>query len=266
MKSKITLAFQKCKNENRPALITYIVGGDGGKKKSLEILKTLAKEADLCEIGFSFSTPIADGGEIQNCHHRTLKNGIRIKDIFDIVKKYNKIKDSKPIILMGYYQTIFHYGENKFIKKCKEVGVSGLIVVDLPFPENLPFAKKCKSNSICFLQLISPTTSTQRAKKIIQNSDEMNYLISMLSTTGGKLKVLPKKILENYIKIKKINPAKKLVIGFGITAKTIGSFKSSDGVVLGSPICKEITKSLELRQNPVTNLSKMVFNLKRKII
>ena len=109
MKSKIISAFQKCKNENRPALITYIVGGDGGKKKSLEILRTLAEEADLLEIGYSFSTPIADGGEIQNCHHRTLKNGIRIKDIFDIVRKYNKIKGSKPIILMGYYQTIFHY-------------------------------------------------------------------------------------------------------------------------------------------------------------
>jgi len=266
MKSKIALAFQKCEKENRPALITYFVGGDGGKKKSLNILNALSKEADLCEIGFSFSTPIADGGEIQNCHHRTLTSGIRIKDIFDIVKKYNKDKDSKPIILMGYYQTIFHYRENKFLKKCKEVGVSGLIVVDLPFPENLPFAKKCKTNSICFLQLISPTTSIQRAKKIIQSSDELNYLVSMLSTTGGKLKVLPKKILENYNKIKKINPIKKLVIGFGITGKTIRSFKNSDGVVLGSTICKEITRSLKLRQNPVTNLSRMVRDLKKKIL
>ncbi len=266
MKSKIDLAFQKCENENRPALITYFVGGDGGKKRSLNILNTLSKEADICEIGLSFSTPVADGGEIQNCHYRTLKSGIRIKDIFDIVKKYNQNINSKPIILMGYYQTIFHYGENKFIKKCKEIGVSGLIVVDLPFPENLPFANKCKSNSICFVQLISPTTSKQRSVKIIKNSHEMNYLISMLSTTGGKLKVLPKKILENYNKIKKINPSKKLVIGFGITQETIGSFKNSDGIVVGTPICKEITKSLNKKQSVVKNLTKMVYSLKQKIV
>jgi tryptophan synthase alpha chain len=87
----------------------------------------------------------------------------------------------------------------------------------------------------------------------------------MLSTTGGKLKVSPKKIIENYKKIKKINPKKNLVIGFGITTKTIASLKNTDGLVVGSQLCKEITRSLKLRQNPVTNLSRMVHNLKREI-
>ena len=88
----------------------------------------------------------------------------------------------------------------------------------------------------------------------------------MLSTTGGKLKVSPKKILENYRKIKKINKNKNCVIGFGITNKTIKSFKNSDGVVVGSEICKEITRSLKDRQNPVTNVSKIVSRLKYKIL
>ena len=88
----------------------------------------------------------------------------------------------------------------------------------------------------------------------------------MLSTTGGKLKVPPKKILKNYKQIKKINPKKNLVIGFGITIKTIASLRNADGLVVGSQLCKEITRSLKLRQNPVTNLSRMVHNLKRKII
>ena len=87
----------------------------------------------------------------------------------------------------------------------------------------------------------------------------------MLSTTGGKLKVSPKKILTSYNTIKKINSKKKLVIGFGITTKTISSLKKADGLVVGSQLCKEITRSLQIRQNPVTNLSRMVFNLKRKI-
>ena len=93
----------------------------------------------------------------------------------------------------------------------------------------------------------------------------MNYFISMLSTTGGKLKVSPKKILQNYNKIKKINPKKNTVIGFGITEKTISKLKSADGLVVGSAICKEITRSLRSRQNAVTNVSKLVEKLKNKI-
>ena len=93
----------------------------------------------------------------------------------------------------------------------------------------------------------------------------MNYFISMLSTTGGKLKVSTKKILKNYNKIKKINPKKDIVIGFGITEKTIRNLKSADGLVVGSAICKEITRSLNNRQNPVTNVNRIVMNLKNKI-
>ena len=103
-------------------------------------------------------------------------------------------------------------------------------------------------------------------KKIIKDSHDMIYYISMLSTTGGKLKVPPKKILENYIKIKKIDKNKNCVIGFGITNKSIKSFKNSDGVVVGSEICKEITRSLSNRQNTVTNVSKLVNRLRKKIL
>ena len=88
----------------------------------------------------------------------------------------------------------------------------------------------------------------------------------MLSTTGGKLKVSPRRILENYKKIKRINYKKNLVIGFGITEKTIKSLKSADGLVVGSLLCKTITNSLKMRQNPVTKLDKVVYNLKKKII
>ena len=139
-----------------------------------------------------------------------------------------------------------------------------MIVVDLPYPENKDFAKKCKKKNISFIQLVSPTTSLNRMKKIIKDSHDMVYYISMLSTTGGKLKVSPKKILERYNKIKKLNKNKNIVIGFGITEKTIAS-KSSDGCVVGSEICKKITNSIKNKQNPVTNVSNMVKNLRKKI-
>ena len=205
MNSSINLVFKKCEKERRPALLTYTVAGDNTKKKSLEILNSISNYADICEIGFPHNTPIADGGQIQTASYRAIKNGIKMKDVFQIVEKFKKTKNSKPIILMGYYNMIYQYGQNKFLKKCKQVGVNGLIVVDLPWPDNLVFAKKCKINSIIFIQLLSPTTSKKRMKQIISDSHDMIYYISMLSTTGGKLKVSPKKILENYKAIKKIN-------------------------------------------------------------
>ena len=266
MKSKISLAFKKCKKEKRPALITYTVAGDNTKNNSLKILKTISKHADLLELGFPHNTPIADGGQIQESSHRALKNGIKLKDVFTIVKKFKKLNLNKPIILMGYFNLIYQFGENNFLKSCKTSGVDGLIIVDLPYPENKIFANKCKKKSINFIQLLSPTTSKARMKKIIKDSHDMIYYISMLSTTGGKLKVSPKKILDNYNKIKRINPKKNLVIGFGITDKTISSLKAANGLVVGSMLCKTITNSLKMRQNPVTMLDKVVYNLKRKII
>ena len=266
MKSKIKLAFENCKSENRPALITYTVASDPNKKKSLQIINSIAKHADIIELGFPHSTPVGDGGQIQTSSNRAIKNGFKMRDAFQIINKFKKIYEDKPVILMGYYNMIYRYGENNFLKDCKKVGVSGIICVDLPWPENKIFAKKCKKKSINFIQLLAPTTSKDRMKKIIRDSHDMIYYISMLSTTGGKLKVSPRKIIENYKKIKKLINNKNLVIGFGITNKTVSSLKTADGLVVGSQLCKTISDSIKKRQNPVTKLDKLVYSLKNKIL
>ena len=266
MKSEIQITFENCKKEKRPALITYTVASDPNKKKCLQILKSILHHVDIIELGFPHSTPIGDGGQIQTSSNRAIKNGFKMKDAFQIVKSFRKIEKLKPIILMGYYNMIFRYGENNFLKDCKKVGVDGIICVDLPWPENKNFAKKCKKKSINFIQLLSPTTTKNRMKKIVKDSHDMMYYISMLSTTGGKLKVSSKKILENYKKIKKFTKNKNLVIGFGITNKTISSLKLADGLVVGSQLCKTITNSIKKSQNPVTKLDKLVYNLKNKIL
>ena len=265
MKSKIDLTFQRCKKEKRPALITYTVAGDNNKNNSLKILNSISKHADILELGFPHNTPIADGGQIQGSSYRALKNGIKLKDVFEIVKKFKKSNPDKPLILMGYFNIIYQTGENEFLRKCKSSGVDGLIIVDLPYPENKFFAKKCQKKSINFIQLLSPTTSNDRMKKIIKDSHNMIYYISMLSTTGGKLKVSPKNILKNYNKIKNINQKKNIVIGFGITNKTIALLKKADGLVIGSQLCKTITNSLKKRLNAAKVLDKMVYNLKKQI-
>ena len=123
------------------------------KRSHLEILKSISNYADICELGFPHNTPIADGGQIQTSAYRAIKNGIKINDVFSIAKDFKKSKKTKPIILMGYYNMIFQYNENKFLDKCKNVKVDGLIVVDLPYPENKKFAAKCKKRGINFIQL-----------------------------------------------------------------------------------------------------------------
>ncbi len=266
LKSLIHQSFKNAKKENRPVLVTYTVAGDNTKKKSLEILKSISKYADICELGFPHNTPIADGGQIQTSSYRAIRNGIKINDVFTIAHKFKKEEKNKPIILMGYYNMIYQFNEDKFILKCKKSKVDGLIVVDLPYPENKVFALKCKKKGINFIQLISPTTSRPRLKKIINDSHDMVYYISMLSTTGGKLKVSPKKIISEYQKIKSLKKSKNIVIGFGITHSSIGFLKKADGLVVGSAICKEITNSIKKRQNPVINVTNVVRKLKNKII
>ena len=265
MPNLIDLAFKNAKKERRPALLTYTVAGDNSKKNSLEILKSISQYADILELGVPHNALVADGSQIQTSAYRAIKNGIKLKNIFQIVKNFKRNKNQKPIILMGYYNMVYQFGENNFLKVCKKVGVDGLILVDLPWPENKKFSNKCKKKSIYFIQLLSPTTTKKRLKKIIKDSHPMNYFISMLSTTGGKLKVSAKEILSNYNKIKKIDPKKNVVIGFGITEKTIKSLKKADGLVVGSAICREITNSIKKRQNLVTNVTNVVKRLKNKI-
>ena len=263
--SPIGLAFKKTKREKRPALITFTVAGDNNKKNSLKILNSTAKNAYILELSFLHNCRIADGGQIQNSTYRSLSNGTTLKDTFQIAKKFKNSNPNKPLILMGYYNLIYQNSENNFLKKCKSSKVDGLIVVDLPYPENKTFASKCKKKKINFIQLISPTTSSKRLKQIIRDSHDMIYYISMLSTTGGKLKVSAKDILKEYTKIKKYNKSKNVVIGFGITEKTIKPLKKADGLVVGSAICKEITNSIKKRQNTVTNVTNVVKRLKNKI-
>ena len=124
MKSEITLAFEKCKKEKRPALITYTVAGDNTKNNSLKILNTISKHADILELGFPHNTHIADGGQIQGSAHRALKNGITLKDVFQIVKKFKKTNSGKPLILMGYFNLIYQRGENNFLKNCNYIMVT----------------------------------------------------------------------------------------------------------------------------------------------
>ena len=114
---KICIAFKNCKGK-RTALITYTVAGDNTKSNSLKILNAISKHADILELGFPHNTPIADGGQIQG-NHRALRSGIKLNDVFNIVKKFKVYNPNKPLIMMGYFNLIYQSGENKFLKTAK---------------------------------------------------------------------------------------------------------------------------------------------------
>ena len=166
MLNPISVAFKKAKAENRPALLTYTVAGDSSKKQSLDILKSISKNADILEVGVPHNTPVADGSQIQTSAYRAIKKGIKINDIFKIVRDFKKFDKNKPIILMGYYNMIFQYGDNNFLNKCKTSGVNGLIVVDLPWPENKDFAKKCKKNQFILFNFYHLQQRVKDLKKL----------------------------------------------------------------------------------------------------
>ena len=168
----------------------------------MKILKSISQNIDLCEIGFPHSTPIGDGGKIQTSSYRSIKNGFKMKDAFQIVKNYKKIKNSKPVILMGYYNMIYQYGENRFLKNVKILELMELFVL-IYLGQKIEVLQK-NAKKICKLCATFISNYIQRKdEKIIKDSHEMCYYISMLSTTGGKLKVSPRVIFKKLRKNKK---------------------------------------------------------------
>ena len=258
-------SFNNANNEDRPALLTYTVAGDPSKEISLEIFKTIANSGvDIIEVGLGHSANVGDGPAIQDCTYRALSNGIKNDDVFDVINSF-KSEFETDIIIMTYTNKIMRYGEDNFIKKCVDSNVSGLIVVDYPFPNNLEFSKKCEMNNVTFIQLIAATTSDKRLKEILKESHQILYYMSMSGVTGEKLKASSEEIMSKLNKIKVMAPDKKIILGFGITPENISDFKKTDACVVGSALCREISKSVNEGQNPASSVGSMVKTLRNKL-
>ena len=266
MLNSINIAFENAKKEKRPALLTYIVAGDNTKKKSLEMLISIAKYADILELGIPHNALVADGNQIQTSAYRAIENGIKVKDIFEIVKKFKKNKNSKPIILMGYYNMIYQNGENNFLSKCKKAGVDGLIVVDLQPEEDSELYIKTKEKEIDLIRLITPTTNEDRLNTILQNASGFLYYVTITGITGQNSANLEH--LKESIKIIKSHTKLPVIAGFGIKnrkdVKEISSF--TDGVVVGSSIVNIIKNNLNDKNKLITEIDLFTKDLKKGII
>ena len=254
-------------SNNKKKLATFVTGGDPDLKTSSNIIQSLAENgSDLIEIGMPFSDPMADGPTIQLSSNRAIINGINLDNIFDICKKFRKINNNTPLILMGYYNVIFHYGVSKFVDACNLCGVDGLIVVDLQPEEDPQLLKELKPKKIDLIRLITPTTNKDRLKTILKNASGFLYYVTITGITGqhsANIHELQKSILE----IRK-QTTLPILSGFGINnakqVKEICSF--CDGVIVGSSIIKIIEENYNTNKNKIIPLiSKFIINLKTGI-
>ncbi len=262
MTDRIKKIFEK-KNKK---LISFTTGGDPDLNTSIEILNTIINnKIDIIEIGMPFSDPMADGPTIQEASTRAIKKGVHINDIFEIVNKIRDTNDEIPIILMGYYNSIFNLGIEKFITRCKEVGVDGLIVVDLQPEEDSELHAKAKEKNIHLIRLITPTTNINRLGVILKNASGFLYYVTVTGITGQNSANLEE--LKKSIKTIKSKTELPIIAGFGIKnsqdVENISSF--TDGVVVGSSIVSIIKDNLTDKNSMLDKIDVFTKDLKQGI-
>ena len=254
------LISQIFKNDEKK-LVTFVTGGDPDFETSLQIIKTIINNgADIMEIGMPFSDPMADGPTIQLSSNRAISKGIDLENIFSLAAEAKKIKNDLPIILMGYYNLILYFGIEKFVKKCKENGVDGLIIVDLQPEEDEDLINELKNNQIDLIRLITPTTNEERLKLILNNASGFLYYVSVMGITGQKSADLNE--LKKSVAFIKKHTNLPVVPGFGIKNSTdVNNIcKIADGAVVGSSIIKIIEENLTNKEKIVVLDSKMNFD------
>ena len=245
-------------------LVTFTTGGDPDLETSFEILKTIINNnIDIVEIGMPFSDPMADGPTIQESSTRSIENGTTIQDIFELVKKIRTLNNEIPVILMGYYNSIFNMGIEEFTSKCVQVGVDGLIIVDLQPEEDADLYVKTKENNIDLIRLITPTTNKERLKTILKNASGFLYYVTVTGITGQNSANL--KELETSINLIRSESSLPIVAGFGIKSRkdveNISAF--TDGVVVGSSIVNIIKDNISDKKNMLEKIDLFTQDLKK---
>jgi tryptophan synthase alpha chain len=238
--NRIDQTFAALKAEGRKALITFTMAGDPDAATSLDILHRLAESADILEIGMPFTDPMADGPAIQAAGLRALGGGMSLKGTLDIVQQFRSKNTDTPIVLMGYFNPVLSYGIDKLMNDCRNLGVDGLIIVDLPPEEADEMAPKAQQKDIAFIRLLTPTTDEVRLSTVLRDASGFLYYVSITGVTGTAT-ADPAKVGTHIAAIKK-HTGLPIVAGFGIKtpADVTAMAAIADGVVVGSALVQEI--------------------------
>ena len=243
--SRIDKRFADLKAQNRSAFIAYIMAGDPNLEASFDILKGLpAAGADIIELGFPFSDPMAEGPTIQAAAERSLKAGTRIRDVFDLVRRFRAFDTETPIILMGYMNPVESMGAFGFARAAAEAGVDGLIVVDCPPEEAGPLTDALDANDLALIRLATPTTDEARLQTIIKRTRGFIYYVSVTGVTGVK-EANADAVSGAVARVREASNL-PVAVGFGVRTpeRAAEVARVADAVVVGSALVDEIKNSL----------------------
>ncbi len=269
--TRLDAKFKQCKQEGRAALNCFVAAGDPNYEDSLKILKTVvAAGADVIEFGMPFSDPAAEGPTIQLAHQRSLASGQTLLKTIQLVAEFRKGDQDTPIILMGYYNPIYHMGCDKFLDLAKQAGVDGLIIVDLPPEADDELCLPAIENGINFIRLATPTTDAKRLPKVLQNTSGFLYYVSINGITGTATPEFNS--VENAIKSIAQSTDLPIAVGFGIktAAQAAAVAKFADGVVVGSALVNIIPDTVDenghATDKTFEQLTKLTKSLKQAIV
>ncbi|KAF2233306.1 tryptophan synthase-like protein [Viridothelium virens] len=230
--------FATCKKEQRSALVTYVTAGYPTVDATPNVMLGMQHGgADIIELGMPFSDPIADGPTIQKSNTQALKNGVNTEMCLQMVKEARNKGLKVPVLLMGYYNPLLSYGEERMLKDAREAGVSGFIMVDLPPEEAIRFRNFCNKAGLSYVPLIAPATSESRMKILCKIADSFIYVVSRMGVTGatGKLNTALPDLLDRVHTFSGNVPA---AVGFGVSTREhfLSVGRIAEGVVIGSQI------------------------------
>ncbi len=253
--SAISEVFTAAKSEGRMAFMPFITAGDPNLDGTKAVINELAaRGVDLIEIGFPYSDPIADGPVIQASYTRALDAGIQVDGIFEAI---GSLENVPPLIAMVSYALVFRTGLETFVKKAAESGFAGMIVPDLPGDEAVEFSAITKAHGLDLIQLVAPTSTPERTKKIVETCSGFVYCIAVSGITGERMGVQPE-LLDHLKSLKQITDL-PLAVGFGISQpEHVDSLRGvADGVIVGSAIVRRFTES----ESPVADIGRFAADM-----
>jgi tryptophan synthase alpha chain len=244
--SRIEARFAALQQQGRAALVTFLTAGDPDYETSLAILQGLPKAgADVIELGMPFTDPMADGPAIQAASLRALGAGQRMTKTLDMVRAFRATDGDTPVVLMGYYNPIYVYGVARFLADAKQVGVDGLIVVDLPPEEDEELCLPALRAGLNFIRLATPTTDDRRLPAVLANASGFVYYVSVAGITGAAAPDA-RRVGDAVARIKRVTSL-PVAVGFGVRSAQAAAeiARGADGVVVGSALIDALKASLD---------------------
>ncbi|MCS6907117.1 MAG: tryptophan synthase subunit alpha [Anaerolineales bacterium] len=241
-------AFQAARSQGRAALMPYFTIGYPDLLTSFAIVQGIAQAgADIIELGIPFSDPLADGPTIQHSTQVALQNGVTLETCLTFVRQLRQSGVTVPLLLMGYYNPIFSFGEERFVHLASECGAQGLIIPDLPPEEAGGLRQACQHLGLAMIHLIAPTTPPERIRSIAEHTSGFLYVVSVTGVTGAR-EELPPELVEFIQQVRAVTEL-PLALGFGISRpqQAVMYGRWVDGVIVGSALIEFVRRS----ENPI---------------